>query len=72
MAEKAPRFAKLAALVRRSQSDPTISGADELHFEHDRTYDDGRLREVLGAHDRSAEPMNARYLASFVSSINQT
>jgi thioester reductase-like protein len=65
VAAKAPAFAKLAALVRRSQQDPT-SGADELHFAHDRTYDDARLQAAMGAAYRSPPPpTDASYLARF-------
>jgi nonribosomal peptide synthetase DhbF len=65
---RAPRFATLAALVRRSQSDPT-SGADELHFAHNRSYDDTRLRVALGPAYRSPPPMDAVYLARFASAL---
>jgi thioester reductase-like protein len=64
---KTPPLAKLAALVRRSQSDPT-SGAEELHLEHDRTYDDRRLRDALGPIHRAPPPVDARYVARFASS----
>jgi thioester reductase-like protein len=70
VARKAPRFAKLAALVRRSQHDPS-SGADELHFEHDRTYDDARLRAALGSAYRAAPPVDAAYLARFTAAVRE-
>src|SRR5262245_2760796 len=66
IAERAPRFAKLAVMVRRSQSDPA-TGADELHFAHNRTYDDRRLRAALGDAYRPPPPMDAHYLARFAS-----
>jgi nonribosomal peptide synthetase DhbF len=64
VAARAPRFAKLAVLVRGSQAD-AASGGDELHFEHDRTYDDARLRAALGARHRPAPPFDADYLSRF-------
>ena len=64
---RTPALAQLAALVRRSQLDPT-SGADELHFEHDRTYDDARLRDALGPIYRAPPPVDARYVDRFASS----
>ncbi|HMF42647.1 MAG TPA: SDR family oxidoreductase [Polyangia bacterium] len=66
--KRTPQLAKLAALVRRSQSDLT-SGADELHFAHNRTYDDRRLKEALGAAYRAPHPANADYVARFVSAM---
>jgi thioester reductase-like protein len=69
--ESAPPFAKLAALVSRSQSDPTF-GAEELHHAHNRTYDDTRLRAALGPAYRSPPPMDAHYLARFASSLRRT
>lgn len=65
---RAPQLATLAALVRRSQSDPTC-GADELHFAHNRTYDDRRLREALGAAYRAPHPLDASYVDRFVSAM---
>jgi nonribosomal peptide synthetase DhbF len=64
VAARAPRFAKLAAMVCASQHDPA-SGGDELHFEHDRSYDDARLRAALGARHRPAPPFDADYLRRF-------
>jgi hypothetical protein len=66
--ERAPRFTKLAALVTRSQSDPA-TGADDLHLAYDRKYDDRRLQAALGSAYRSPPPMDADYLARFVSSL---
>jgi len=62
--EGAPLFTKLAALVTRSQSDPT-TGDDELHLAYDRRYDDRRLQAALGSAYRSPPPMDADYLARF-------
>jgi len=67
---KAPSFAKLAALVRRSQDDPT-SGSEELRFEHDRSYDDTRLRAALGSAYRAPPPLDGDYLARFTSARRQ-
>jgi thioester reductase-like protein len=68
VALKAPRFARLATLVRRAQTDPT-SGSDELRLEHDRTYDDTQLRNALGADYRPPPAVDARYLARFTSAL---
>jgi thioester reductase-like protein len=68
VAARAPQLARLAAMVRRSQADPT-SGAEELHFAHDRTYDDGRLRAALGRAYRSTRPLDATDLARFASAL---
>jgi thioester reductase-like protein len=65
---KAPRFTKLAAMVRQWQHDPG-SGAGELRFEHDRTYDDARLRAALGSLHRPAPPVDAAYLARFTARL---
>jgi thioester reductase-like protein len=70
VARKASRFAKVAALIRRSQHDPA-SGADELHFEHDRTYDDARLRGALGAGHRLAPAVDAAYLGRFMAALRE-
>jgi hypothetical protein len=70
VARRAPRFAKLAALIRRSQHDPA-SGADELHFEHDRTYDDSRLRAALGSAYRPAPPVDGAYLERFTAAMRE-
>jgi thioester reductase-like protein len=64
VAARAPSFAKVAALVRRAQDDPA-SGSDELHFQHDRSYDDARLRRALGPEYRAPVPCDARYLSTF-------
>jgi thioester reductase-like protein len=66
VAREAPRFAKVAALVRQSQYDPA-SGSDELHFQHDRTYDDARLRAALGPAYQAPPPLAGDYLARFTS-----
>jgi len=60
-------FAKLVALVRRSQDDPA-SGSEELCFEHDRIYDDTRLRAALGSAYRAPPALEGDYLARFTSS----
>src|SRR4029077_13763187 len=57
VAARAPQLAKVAALVCRAQDDPA-SGSDELHFEHDRTYDDTRLREALGPASQPPLPLH--------------
>jgi hypothetical protein len=71
IAEKAPVFGKLAALIRRSQADPT-SGADEMRFEHNRTYDDARLRSALGSSYRASRPLGAEALARFAAGIKKS
>ena len=70
IAERASRFAKLAVMVRRSHTD-AASGADELHFAHNRTYDDWQLRAALGD-DYRPPPMDAHYLARFASALRAT
>jgi hypothetical protein len=40
-----------------------------LHFEHDRTYDDARLRAALGSAHWPAPPIDAAYLARFTASL---
>ncbi|HXJ22849.1 MAG TPA: hypothetical protein VMT03_21705 [Polyangia bacterium] len=68
VAHRAPQFAKLAALIRRSQDDRD-SGADELHFAHDRTCDDARPRDAPGAAYRAPPTMDATCLARFAGSL---
>lgn len=60
--ENTPRFAKLATMVHAAQCDER-SASIELELKHNRTYDDTRLREVLGQVHPIATPMDAHYLA---------
>jgi hypothetical protein len=71
VADRAPAFVKLAALVCRSQADPT-TGADELRFEHNRTYDDARLRAALASSFRVSRPLGADAIARFAAGIKKS
>ena len=58
---RAPRLARFAAMVEAAQGDER-SGAEELAFRYDRTYDDKRLRAVLGSRRPRPVPLDADYL----------
>lgn len=64
VAERAPRFATFARMVHGAQGDEG-SGSVELRREHDRTYDDARVRERLGPSFRPPPPLDADALARF-------
>jgi thioester reductase-like protein len=65
---QAPHFAKFAALVRGTQGDEE-SGSVELTFEHNRTYDDTRVRQILGPAFRSPPLLDATEVARFMRAI---
>jgi nonribosomal peptide synthetase DhbF len=68
VARRAPAFVKFAAMVRGTHGDEE-SGSAELILEHNRTYDDSRVREALGTAFRTPAVLSAADVWRFVRSI---
>jgi thioester reductase-like protein len=71
VAARAAIFAKFAAMVGGAQADEE-SGSLELGLEHDRTYDDARVRELLGEKFRPAPPLDAAQVSRFVHALRRS